>query len=70
MGFNVSHDNALIAMAFAPGSHNPPVFSIGIDIMKVRIPGRESFSSFVQTVGDQVYCKVDSENHYLCSHTS
>ena len=28
--------------------------NIGIDVMKVRIPGNESFASFVDTVGDQV----------------
>lgn len=41
-------------MAFAPGIHGAPAFSIGVDVMKVRVPGRESFLSFVQTVGDQV----------------
>lgn len=54
IGYNVTHDNGVVAMAFAPGSHNPPAYSIGVDVMKVRLPGRESFVSFVETVGDQV----------------
>ncbi|KAK0468097.1 uncharacterized protein EV420DRAFT_1259606 [Desarmillaria tabescens] len=50
VAFNISHDNGLVAMAFGPGTTNPPSFSIGIDVMKVRIPGRESFRSFVETL--------------------
>lgn len=53
VAFNISHDNGLVAMVFGPGTANPPSFTIGIDVMKVRIPGRESFRSFVETVGDQ-----------------
>ncbi|KAK0498528.1 hypothetical protein EDD18DRAFT_1461547 [Armillaria luteobubalina] len=53
VAFNVSHDNGLVAMVFGPGTANPPAYTIGIDVMKVRIPGRESFRSFVETVGDQ-----------------
>ena len=54
LGFNVTHDNALVALAFSSESRNPPAFSVGIDVMKLRIPGKESFPSFVHTVGDQV----------------
>ncbi|KAK0242513.1 hypothetical protein EDD85DRAFT_292752 [Armillaria nabsnona] len=54
VAFNVSHDNGLVAMVFGPGTANPPSFTIGIDVMKIRIPGRESFRSFVETVGDQL----------------
>ncbi|KAG7448973.1 uncharacterized protein BT62DRAFT_963752 [Guyanagaster necrorhizus] len=53
VAFNVSHDNGLVVMVFGPGTANPPSFTIGIDVMKVRIPGRDSFRSFVETVGDQ-----------------
>ncbi|KAF8164978.1 4'-phosphopantetheinyl transferase superfamily [Crassisporium funariophilum] len=62
IGYNITHDSGLIAMAFAPGVQNGPAFSIGIDVMKVRIPGRESFSSFVETVGDQL---TESEHRLL-----
>jgi len=41
-------------MAFAPGIHGAPAYNIGIDVMKVRIPGRETLASFVNTVRDQV----------------
>lgn len=53
LGFNITHDNSLIALAFSR-NQNPPTRSIGIDIMKLHIPGKESFPSFVHTVGDQV----------------
>ncbi|KAJ7276181.1 hypothetical protein B0H12DRAFT_1005311 [Mycena haematopus] len=54
IAYNVSHDNGLIAMVSSPNTHNPPAFTVGIDVMKVRIPGRESFTSFVETMGDQL----------------
>jgi 4'-phosphopantetheinyl transferase len=54
IAYNISHDNHLIAMAIAPGLHRPPAFSVGIDVMKLRVPGRETFRSFVDAVGDQV----------------
>lgn len=54
IAYNVSHDNALVAMIFAPGIYGPPAYNVGIDVMKVRIPGRDTFTSFVDTMGDQV----------------
>ncbi|KAJ6629208.1 hypothetical protein B0H10DRAFT_1776901 [Mycena sp. CBHHK59/15] len=54
IAYNITHDNGLVAMVSAANTHNPPAFSIGVDVMKVRIPGRESFVSFVETVGDQL----------------
>ncbi|PPQ72529.1 hypothetical protein CVT24_004835 [Panaeolus cyanescens] len=54
LAYNITHDNNLIAMAYAPGLQNSPAFSLGIDVMKLRIPGRETFASFVETVGDQL----------------
>jgi 4'-phosphopantetheinyl transferase len=56
IAYNISHDNALVAMAFAPGIYGAPAYNLGIDVMKVRIPGRDTFASFVRTVGDQVSC--------------
>lgn len=41
-------------MVSSPNTYNPPAFTIGVDVMKVRIPGRETFAAFVETVGDQV----------------
>jgi hypothetical protein len=54
IGFNVSHDNELVAMAFAPGEHGPPAFLIGVDVMRVRVPtrGTEGAASFLRAVGE------------------
>jgi hypothetical protein len=54
IGFNVSHDNELVAMAFAPGEHGPPAFLIGVDVMRVRVPTRatEGVASFLHAVGE------------------
>jgi 4'-phosphopantetheinyl transferase len=54
IAFNVSHDNALIAMAFGPGDHEPPAFQVGVDVMKVEIPPREPFPQFVRIFSEQV----------------
>ena len=53
--YNITHDNDLVAMAFTSGGQQRcKNKNIGIDVMKIRIPGRESFTSFVESVGDQV----------------
>ncbi|KAJ7774323.1 hypothetical protein DFH07DRAFT_733057 [Mycena maculata] len=54
IAYNVSHDNGVITMASSANTHNPPAFTVGVDVMKVRIPGRETFASFVESVGDQL----------------
>ncbi|KAJ6516113.1 hypothetical protein C8R45DRAFT_232137 [Mycena sanguinolenta] len=54
IAYNVSHDNALVAMVSSANTHNPPAFTVGVDVMKVRIPGRETFKSFVETMSDQL----------------
>jgi len=54
IGFSISHDNALIAMAFAPGDHEPPAFQVGVDIMKVNLPQREPFPKFVEIFSEQL----------------
>ncbi|XP_006459883.1 hypothetical protein AGABI2DRAFT_219279, partial [Agaricus bisporus var. bisporus H97] len=66
LGFNITHDNSLIALAFSR-NQNPPTRSIGIDIMKLHIPGKESFPSFVHTVGDQL---TPHEHHLIFSGSS
>ncbi|PFH52686.1 hypothetical protein AMATHDRAFT_139673 [Amanita thiersii Skay4041] len=50
IGYNITHDNAVVAMAFSPGTHNPPAYLIGIDIMRVHLPGRDTFTRFVKTM--------------------
>lgn len=47
-------------MVSSGNTHNPPAFTLGVDVMKVRIPGRETFASFVETVGDQVSCEFNT----------
>jgi hypothetical protein len=54
IAFNVSHDHALVAMAFGPGDHEPPAFQVGVDIMKVELPKREPFPQFVNIFSEQV----------------
>ena len=41
-------------MAFGPGGSEPPAFQIGVDIMKVEPPQRESFAQFVNIFNEQV----------------
>ena len=54
--YNITHDNDLVAMAFTSGNQQScnNNIMIGIDVMKVRIPGHKSFASFIENVGDQV----------------
>jgi len=59
--YNITHDNDLVAMAFTSGDQQSCNI-IGIDVMKVRIPGHESFASFVDSVGDQL---TQTERHSL-----
>lgn len=64
IAFNVSHDNALIAMAFGPGDHEPPVFRVGVDIMEVKLPQREPFPQFVRIFSEQL---TTLETHIILS---
>lgn len=45
-------------MAFATGSHNPPAFNIGIDVMKAQIPARDTIDSFIEIFDEQVCLSV------------
>jgi 4'-phosphopantetheinyl transferase len=58
----VSHDNELVAMAFAPGEHGPPAFLIGVDVMKIQVPTRgaaDGVASFLHTVGETTVSVYD-----------
>ena len=63
MGYNVTHDAGLIAMAFEVGTASdqawidPPAHRIGVDAMHLSIPDRFTFQAFVETVGDAVRTK-------------
>lgn len=61
IGYNVTHDAGLIAMAFEAGKTSekhvwidPPAHRIGVDVMRLSVPDRFSFQAFVETVGDAV----------------
>lgn len=60
IGYNVTHDAGLIAMAFEVGATSgepwidPPAHRIGVDVMHLSIPDRFTFQDFVETVGDAV----------------
>lgn len=41
-------------MSYAPGKHGGPAFQIGVDVMKVKVPPRESIARFVESVDSQV----------------
>jgi len=56
IAYNIAHDNGLVVMAFGPGLKKPPAFSIGVDVMKVKVPGSEkTIDSLIEMVGDQVH---------------
>ncbi|KAG2370028.1 hypothetical protein BDR07DRAFT_1347153 [Suillus spraguei] len=54
LAFNVTHDEGVIAMAFGTGDLGPPAFSIGVDVMKLKIPPRTTFTEFVDIVDSQL----------------
>lgn len=54
LAFNVTHDQGVIAMAFGTGDLGPPAFSIGVDVMQLKIPPRTTFTQFVDTVDSQL----------------
>lgn len=58
----MSHDNELVAMAFAPGVHGPPAFLIGADVMKIQVPTRgtaDGVASFLHAVGETTVSVCD-----------
>jgi hypothetical protein len=54
-------------MAFGTGDLGPPAFSVGVDVMKLKIPPRTTFTEFVDIVDSQVKrpCFVSSG----CAHS-
>jgi 4'-phosphopantetheinyl transferase len=52
LAFNISHDSEAVAMAYIRGSYR----DVGVDIMRVAPPRRETFREFVEMVGDTVRC--------------
>ena len=57
IGYNITHDNGLIAMAYASGADlhpDPPAYKIGVDVMLLQLPRRTNYEGFVESVSDQV----------------
>ncbi|KAG8218409.1 4'-phosphopantetheinyl transferase superfamily [Butyriboletus roseoflavus] len=54
LGFNVTHDEGVVAMAFGTGDLGPPAYNIGVDIMQLKVPPRITFPEFVDTVSSQL----------------
>ncbi|KAL4075807.1 hypothetical protein J3A83DRAFT_4356987 [Scleroderma citrinum] len=54
LGFNVTHDEGVVAMAFGTGDLGPPAFNVGVDVMQLKIPPRTTFLDFVDSVSSQL----------------
>ena len=57
IGYNITHDNGAVAMAYVSGSElypDPPAYRVGIDVMLLQLPRRVTYAEFVESVGDQV----------------
>ncbi|KZT12948.1 uncharacterized protein LAESUDRAFT_689951 [Laetiporus sulphureus 93-53] len=57
IGYSITHDSGLIAMAFASGNdlyHDPPAYRVGVDVMKLKPPKHETFRAFVDVFNDQL----------------
>ncbi|PVF97253.1 hypothetical protein CPB86DRAFT_760566 [Serendipita vermifera] len=50
IGFNISHDHNLVSLAVRRDSDISTARNIGIDIMLARVPEKETFSSFLESV--------------------
>ncbi|KAG9317236.1 4'-phosphopantetheinyl transferase superfamily [Chiua virens] len=54
LGFNVTHDEGVVAMAFGTGDLGPPAYNIGVDVMQLKVPPRTTFREFVDSVSSQL----------------
>ena len=57
IGYSVTHDNGVVAMAFATGDDlhpDPPSHQVGVDIMRLGLPKRHTFRGFVEVFAEQV----------------
>ncbi|KAI0676921.1 hypothetical protein C8Q78DRAFT_1000210 [Trametes maxima] len=65
IGYNITHDNGVVAMVYSVGSDlypDPPAYRIGIDVMLLQLPKRDTFPGFVETFADQL---TDLERNIL-----
>jgi 4'-phosphopantetheinyl transferase len=56
LALSVSHDGALVALAFAPADADafPPAHRLGVDVMRVALPRGESLAPFVACFEEQL----------------
>ncbi|PIL36816.1 hypothetical protein GSI_00506 [Ganoderma sinense ZZ0214-1] len=57
IGYNVTHDNGVVAMAFSTGNSlfpDPPAYRIGLDVMLLQLPKRDTFPGFVEIFSEQL----------------
>ncbi|KAI0370228.1 hypothetical protein BV20DRAFT_1043957 [Pilatotrama ljubarskyi] len=57
IGYNITHDNGIVAMAYSSGSAlypDPPAYRIGVDVMLLQLPRRDTFPGFVEVFSDQL----------------
>lgn len=50
----------MIVAAIAEGTHFPPAWQVGVDIMKVRLRGRGSYRDYVMIFQEQASCFMGS----------
>ena len=69
VGYNITHDNGVVAMVYSMGADlypDPPTYRVGVDVMLLQLPKRDTFPGFVEIFSDQVSPKSCS----LCALTN
>ncbi|KAI0722954.1 hypothetical protein C8Q76DRAFT_721089 [Earliella scabrosa] len=57
IGYNITHDNGVVAMVHSSGSDlypDPPAYRLGIDVMLLQLPKRDTFPGFVGIFSEQL----------------
>ncbi len=57
MAYNITHDNSMIAMVFSYGDDlypDPPAYRLGIDVMCIQLPRRNTLAGFIEIFEEQV----------------
>ncbi|KDQ09980.1 hypothetical protein BOTBODRAFT_137247 [Botryobasidium botryosum FD-172 SS1] len=54
LAFNITHDSSLVGMSYNRGDIKSDAEKVGVDVMKVALPGNETISSFLEILRDQL----------------
>ncbi|KAJ8487492.1 hypothetical protein ONZ51_g4158 [Trametes cubensis] len=57
VGYNITHDNGVVAMVYSIGADlypDPPAYRVGVDVMLLQLPKRDTFPGFVEIFSDQL----------------